>query len=178
MTGRLGHNPVVTRVVVPAAAVIFLASCGAPPLAFDRLQVRNDKIGYSAGPPPYYGYALIGSVSLKDLPEGVVVTADSRPTRLRGAHGTAEFLPKWSRTRIFEGVFYFSGMIDEKSYISATGFLSFDPSVVVDFQDVLGNAWSASGSMERLKVLESAHADLRRGLPSPAPFEAVSLPFK
>ena len=147
-----------------ALGIAWLGACDAPSAQVQRLQVRSDKIGYSAGPPPYYGFTLFGSLVIKDLPAGLAVGPQSTPRTLIGAHGKGEFMPRLSLVRIVDGVFFFRGTLDEKSYWDATGLLDYDPAVRVEFEDPGGRKWSARGTMETISAGHPAHPDLERAL--------------
>ena len=133
-------------------------------MRFQRLQVRSEKLTYSTGPPPYSGEKIYGSILLEDVTKAIAINERSLPLRLVGAHGRADFLPKSARIRIIEGVFHFVGIVEEKSFWDATGFLEHNSTVQIDFGEPGGPTWSALGTMELLKAGEPAHPGLERAL--------------
>lgn len=147
-----------------AAALALLAGCSRAPLECQQLQVRSDKLMHSAGPPPYYGNSLCGSISLKQVPEGIVIGSDSLPKKLLGAAGSADFLPRLSRVRIVDGVLAFQGVIGEEFLFDVTGLFPSSPDVRIDFEDSKGRSWSAKGVMETVPAGRKFHPNLERGL--------------
>jgi hypothetical protein len=160
------------RIQFGLAALALLASCGTPPLALDRVQCLGAKVGYSAGPPPYYGYYLVGSVSLENHPEISTVMTDWRPVHLSGESGTGSFLKDRGRTRIVERVLYFEGLIGEKEYLRARDFLCLDRHVRIEFQDVQGRSWVAEGSLDVLKSGDELDPTLKRGIAEVRPIDS------
>ena len=144
-----------------AVSLTLLASCRPNPPAApcQRLQVRNDKLTYSTGPPPHYGYSIRGFIVQKDA---LQAGERSLPRKLKGADGTAEFLPKFSRVQFMEGYFYFTGIVEENSYQEATGFLKYDPTVRIEFEDPVSGIWWASGTLEIIPAQKPFHPDIER----------------
>jgi hypothetical protein len=147
------------RRLLPLALALLGACRSAPAPTFQRLQIRSDKLTYSTGPPPHSGYTFCGAVPLKDAPRA---GERSLPRKLVGADGSAEFLPKFTRVRVVDGVFYFRGVVEERAYYDATGFLKHDPHVRIEFEDPGSGTWSAQGTMDHLHAGQAFHSDLER----------------
>jgi hypothetical protein len=150
--------------LIVAGALALLVSCSPASLDCVRLQVRSDKLASSTGPPPYYGTTLCGSVSLKQVPEGIVIGPDSLPKKLVGAEGSAEFIPQFSRVRMVDGVLTFKGTIGQEFLFNVTGMAPHREAVRIDFEDSKGRSWSAKGTLETVEAQKDFHPDLERGL--------------
>lgn len=148
-----------------AAGLLLLASCGSTPaIPCNRVQAVGAKLGYSAGPPPYYGYYLFGSVPLEGHPQILNTLTDWRPIRLVGESGSGSFMKDRGRTRIVERVLYFEASIGEDQYSRTPDLLSNDLHVRIDFEDHQGRRWTAEGMLDFVKSWDEIDPALKRAL--------------
>ena len=158
-----------------AASLLLLASCrSAPAIPCSRVQAVGAKLGYSAGPPPYYGYYIFGSVPLEGYPPIRTTRIDWRPIRLVGESGSGSFMKDRGRTRIAGRVLYFEAPIGEDQYSRARELRSHDLHVRIDFEGPAGQRWCAEGTLDILKSWDEVHPELKTALADSPRIRAVA----